>query len=177
MRITEVTIFISIFWLIEIFNGSMGHQLSLWGIYPRSEVGLRGILVWPLLHASYAHLIANTVPLAILSWFMLFRGIKEFLFLTLAITIIAGVGVWLFARPAIHVGASGLIFGYFGFLVAAGWYERSIKSILVSLLTLFIYGGIIWGVLPRASQVSWEGHLFGLIAGFIVASFFEKRGK
>jgi len=171
MRITEVTIIIGVLWLIEIFNESTGQQLSSWGIYPRSVDGLAGILVWPYLHASASHLMTNTIPVAVLSWFVLLRGFKEFVFVTLGISIIAGVAIWVFARPAIHVGASGLIFGYFGFLVAIGWYESSLKSFLFAIVTIFLYGGIVWGILPQSSHVSWEAHLFGLLAGIYIARY------
>ena len=86
-----------------------------------------------------------------------------------AILIIGGLGVWAFARPAYHIGASGLIFGYFGFLVAIGLYERSISSLVIASVTLFFYGGLILGILPTDSFISWEGHLFGLCAGIIAA--------
>lgn len=170
MKITEIVIFIGLLWLIELINSGMSQQLSQWGVVPRTEAGLPGILIWTFLHGSFNHLMANTIPLAILSWFVLLRGLKQFVFVTFAITIIAGILLWLFARPAIHEGASGLIFGYFGFLVAMGWYERSFKSWFFSILTLFIYGGIIWGVLPQHGHISWEGHLFGLISGWFIAS-------
>lgn len=175
MRITEVAIFIGLLWLIEFFNSGVGHQLSAFGIRPRSEDGLIGILLWPFLHANFTHLIANTIPLAILSWFVLLRGFRQYLLITIGITLIAGTAVWLFARPAIHVGASGLIFGYFGFLVAAAWYEKSIKSVIFAFLTVFLYGGIVWGVLPQEPHVSWEGHLFGLLAGVMLAGKLKSK--
>ena len=170
MRITELVIFIGLLWLIEFINSGTGHQLSAYGIRPRSEEGLIGILFWPFLHANFTHLMANTIPLLILTWFVLLRGFRQYLWITIGITLIAGLAVWLFARPAIHVGASGLIFGYFGFLVAAAWYEKSIKSFVFASLTVFLYGGIVWGILPQAPHVSWEGHLFGLLAGVLLAS-------
>jgi len=169
MKITEITIFIGLLWLIEIINSGMSHELSRWGVLPRTEVGLRGIFFWTFLHGSNAHLIANTIPLAILSWFILLRGFKDFLIVTLGVTIVAGLMLWLMGRPAIHVGASGLIFGFFGFLVAIGLYEHSFKSWFFSILTIVIYGGIVWGVLPQQGNVSWEGHLFGLLAGWFIA--------
>ena len=175
MRITELVIFIGLLWLIEFFNSGTGHQLNIFGIRPRSEDGLIGILAWPFLHANFTHLMANTVPLAILSWFVLLRGFRQYLLITIGITILAGIAVWLFARPAIHVGASGLIFGYFGFLVAAAWYEKSFKSLIFAVLTVFLYGGIVWGVLPQAPHISWEGHLFGLLAGIMLASKLKSK--
>ena len=178
MKITEITIFIGLLWLIEIVNSGMSHQLSHWGVIPRTEAGLPGIFVWTFLHASVQHLMANTIPLAVLSWFVLLRGFKQFVLVTMGITIMAGILLWLFARPAIHVGASGLIFGYFGYLVAVGWYEHSFKSWFFSILTLLLYGGIVWGILPQQGYISWEGHLFGLISGWYIAlKTVKPRGK
>lgn len=171
MRITETVIIIGLLWIVELYNSSVGHSLGMsWGIRPRSEDGLVGILFWPFLHATTEHLISNTIPLAVLSWFVLLRGMKDYLIVTLGITLIAGAAIWLVARPAIHIGASGLIFGYFGFLVAAAWYERSLSSFVVSVLTIFLYGGIVWGVFPQETYISWEAHLFGLLAGLFMAS-------
>jgi len=171
MRITETVIIVGLMWIIELYNSSVGHQLGVWGIHPRSEDGLIGILVWPFLHANVEHMISNTLPLAILSWFILLRGFKDYLIVTVGITVIAGAAIWLVARPAIHIGASGLIFGYFGFLVAAAWYEKSIRSFVFSILTIFFYGGIVWGVFPQETHISWEAHLFGLLSGLLFASF------
>jgi len=173
MRFTEITIIIGVLWLIELYNSSVGHSLGVWGIYPRSVDGLKGIFVWPLLHANMAHLVANTLPIAILSWFILLRGFREYIIVTIGITIVAGIAIWIFARPAVHIGASGLIFGYFGFLVAAAWYEKSFKSVVFAFLTVFLYGGIVWGIFPQGPQISWEGHFFGLLAGIILASYLE----
>ena len=87
-----------------------------------------------------------------------------------------GAALWLFGRVSYHVGASGLIFGYFGYLVARGWYERSTWAILAALLTLFLYGGLVWGVLPGRAFISWEGHLFGMLAGVLAARWQGSRG-
>jgi len=161
--------FIALLWAIEIVNSLTGHSLNTWGILPRQLQGVPGILLWPLLHGSFFHLISNTVPLLILGYLATLRGTANFVRLTLFITVVSGVGVWLFARTAWHVGASGLIFGFFGYLLARGWYERSLKSAAIALVVLVVYGGLIFGVLPRGGQVSWEGHLFGLLAGVLAA--------
>ncbi|MDQ7076151.1 MAG: rhomboid family intramembrane serine protease [Gammaproteobacteria bacterium] len=171
--------FIALLWLIEIINTLLGHRLNTWGILPRQLAGLPGILLWPLLHGGFFHLISNTVPLLILGYLVSLRGTKNFVHLTLFITLTSGLGVWLFARTAWHVGASGLIFGFFGYLLARGWFERSLKSAAIALLVAVVYGSLIFGVLPRGGQVSWEGHLFGLLAGVLAARYLSntlKRG-
>jgi len=106
---------------------------------------------------------------------VVFQGTRIFLAVSFWIILLSGTALWLLGRSAYHVGASSVIFGYFGYLVARGWYERSVTALLVALLTLGLYGGIVWGVLPTRSYVSWEGHLFGLLAGVLVARLVTPR--
>jgi membrane associated rhomboid family serine protease len=110
-----------------------------------------------------------------MGFFVALRGVRTFIFSSVLILTLAGLGVWLFGRPAFHIGASGLVFGYFGFLVALAWFERSLLAFSIACLVLFYYGGIIFGILPRDEFVSWEGHLFGLLAGIVAANLFAKR--
>jgi len=105
------------------------------------------------------------------------RGRWLFISSSLLILVVGGLGVWVFGRAAFHIGASGLVFGYFGFLVAIGVYERSLSGLAIASLTLFYYGGLIFGVLPTNSFVSWEGHLFGLLAGILAARVFARTGR
>lgn len=158
-----------VIWVVEVANNFLGHPFNAFGIYPRNPETLPGILLWPLLHGSLQHLVMNTTPLLIMGFFVALRGPWMFTKTTFLILIVAGLGVWIFARPAYHIGASGLIFGYFGFLVAIGLYERSISSLVIASITLFYYGGLIFGILPTDSFISWEGHLFGLCAGILAA--------
>lgn len=159
-----------IFWIVELVNLVLGHRLCALGIRPRTVIGLLGILFSPFLHGGVMHLALNTVPFIVLGGLVVARGARQFLELSLFIVLVGGGAVWLFGRSGtVHVGASGLIFGYFGFLVARGWYERTLGSILIALLTVALYGGILVAVLPIYEYVSWQGHLFGLIAGAIAA--------
>ena len=156
-------------WVIELLNSLMDHRLNVYGIYPRSIENLIGIILWPFLHGNFNHLIMNSMPLLAMGYFVALRGWLIFLESTLIILILGGLGVWFFGRAAYHVGASGLVFGFFGFLITLAFYERSLKTFAIACLTVFYYGGLIFGVLPTNSFVSWEGHLFGLIAGMIAA--------
>lgn len=169
-----VASFIVVLWALELVNAAFGHQLNVLGIRPRDIEHLPGILVWPLLHADLAHLAMNTMPLALMGFFVALRGSRVFLQTSVVIAVLAGLGVWIFGRPGIHIGASGLVFGYFGFLVAVGIYEKSLAALAIASFTLFYYGGLIFGVLPANSFVSWEGHLFGLMTGIYVARLFER---
>ena len=167
--ISNVVGFITILWLVEIVNMALQHQLCNFGIMPRTAFGLIGIVLSPFLHYGINHLLANTLPLAILGGLIAFSNAGLFNKSTALIIIVGGLGVWLVGRTAYHVGASGLVFGYFGFLVARGWYEKSIPSIVISIFVIIFYGGMIWGVLPVVPYVSWESHLFGFLAGILAA--------
>ena len=157
-------------WTVELVNMFMGHQLNRFGILPRTLHGLIGIPLSPFLRGGIWHTLMNTVPFVVLGGLIITRGIRGFLEVSLFIILAGGGSLWLFGRTSYHVGASGLIFGYFGFIVARGFFDKNIISIVVAFITLFLYGGIIlWGLLPISSYISWEGHLFGLIAGILGA--------
>lgn len=156
-------------WVIELCNVLLGHRLSRWGIVPRTMWGLVGIPLSPFLHGSVVHLLLNTLPLTLLGGLVMMQGKARFLEVSLCITMLGGAGVWLFGRAASHVGASGLIFGYFGYLVARGWYRRDLYALSAAALTVLFYGGMLWGIVPTRLGVSWEAHLFGLLAGIVAA--------
>ena len=160
---------ILVIWAVELINLLLGHRLNILGILPRTVAGLPGIALSPFLHNGIGHVLLNTVPLVILGGLVILHGPRVFLEASLVIILVTGVGVWVFGRSGYHVGASGLIFGYFGFLVGRSWYERSISSILIALVTIVLYGGILLGVLPTRVGMSWEAHLFGLLGGILAA--------
>ncbi|KAA3596860.1 MAG: rhomboid family intramembrane serine protease [Candidatus Scalindua sp. AMX11] len=168
--------FVMVIWIIELVNLFTGHRLSSWGILPRTVKGLSGIPLSPFLHASLRHVMVNTIPLATLGGFVILQGRRLFFEITIIIILVSGSLLWLFGRSSYHVGASGLIFGYFGYLVVRAWYDRSLRSFLIAFFTIFLFGGMMWGLLPTLSPVSWEGHLFGLLAG-ILAAYIEKYTK
>ncbi len=170
-------IFIIVFWGIEIVNQSFfGDRLDYFGIIPRNIIGLRGIFLSPFLHADFGHLLANTVPFAILGWFVMLQETRDFFLVSLFSMLFSGVGVWLFAQPnSITVGASGVVFGYLGFLMFRGIFQRNLPSIALSLLVFFLYGGMIWGVLPSTPHISWLAHLFGFIGGVWTAKMIAEN--
>jgi membrane associated rhomboid family serine protease len=172
--------FVAIFWLLEIldqfvFRGS----LDIFGIIPHQVIGLRGILFAPFLHGDFPHLIANTVPFLILGWLVMLQETSDFFIVTGLTMLVGGLGVWLFAAPgSIHIGASILIFGYLGFLLLRGYFQRNIPSILLSILVFLLYGGTIWGVLPSSRPgISWQGHLFGFLGGVLAAKLIATEKK
>lgn len=164
--------FTAILWIVQLINFFTGNSLSWYGIIPRSALGLPGIFLAPFIHHGFIHLCLNTVPLLVLGGIVMLRGARAFFGITLLIILGSGTGIWLFGRPAVHAGASSLIYGYFGFLAAAGWYDRKIGSILISLIVIFLYGGMVWGLLPTRTHISFEGHIAGFVAGVLVARFF-----
>ncbi|MEO0457196.1 MAG: rhomboid family intramembrane serine protease [Cyanobacteria bacterium P01_A01_bin.114] len=175
-QITLLAGVVMLLWSIEIIDW-LGFQGSLdrYGILPRQLIGLRGILFAPFLHGNFEHLIANTLPLITLSWLVMVREISDWVWVTLIAAITAGLGTWLVgAGTSVHIGASGIIFGYVGFLLMRGYFERSLAAIAFSLLAIFFYGGILSGILPNQPGISWEGHLFGLVGGVIAARLLAK---
>lgn len=162
---------VALLWLLEIFDWLLWTtSLDAYGIRPRTLVGLRQILFAPFLHAGFAHLIANTIPFLVLGWLVLVRSDLDFVLVSLIAGGISGLGVWLLAASGtVHLGASGVIFGYLGYLLARGFLERSLPAIALGLVAGLLYGGILWGVLPGQTGISWQGHLFGLLGGFLAA--------
>jgi membrane associated rhomboid family serine protease len=168
---------IAIMWILEFVDTIfLGQALNQYGIHPREISGLWGILWMPFLHGGFPHLIANTVPFLTLGWFVMLQDTGDFLFVTVVTTLLGGLGVWLIgASNSVHIGASGLVFGYLGFLISRGFFQRNFMSIALSLFVGFFYGGLIWGILPTHPFISWEGHFCGLVSGAIAAKFLANK--
>jgi membrane associated rhomboid family serine protease len=162
--------FVGVVWGVFLLDLLVPWNFHTLGLYPRTLHGLVGILAMPVLHANLQHLIGNTVPLFVL--LALLAGSKARSWQIVAvIVLLSGILLWVFGRPAIHIGASGLIFGLAAFLVVSGFLEKRPLPLAIAVLVVFLYGGsLLTGVVPRlGSQVSWDGHLAGLIAGGAVA--------
>jgi membrane associated rhomboid family serine protease len=155
--------------MFVINNLILDGRLNAHGILPRHLNSLAGILWAPFLHGSFRHLAANTVPLLILGGIICARGRSQFVLVTFAGIILGGGLTWLFARTAYHVGASGLIFSYFGYLASLAYFRRNIGTFLLSLACIVGYGGMLKGMVPTSAPISWEGHVAGLVAGIAVA--------
>jgi membrane associated rhomboid family serine protease len=161
-------------WAVFGVNVVLGGALLRFGIVPRTTDGLAGILVAPFLHANLNHLIANTIPFLLFGWLVMLRDRRHFGVVTLMAMLGSGLLSWAFGAPhSVHVGASGLIFGYLGFLLLAGWYARSASSIALSLLVGTLWGGTVLGVLPGTPGVSWQGHLGGFLGGVLAARWYR----
>lgn len=153
-----------------------GGRLDAYGIVPRHLDTLSHIFTAPFLHGSFTHLIGNSLPLAILAFLNALRGAARFVLATLIIVGVGGALVWLLGRGGNHLGASELVFGYFGLLLASAWHERRIGPVIAALVALLLYGGALWGVLPRDPRISWESHLFGFVAGMLAAHWLSGTG-
>jgi len=162
-----VFIIIFLFWIIHII--SLFFPLQQFGLVPRTLKGLIGIISSPFLHANFYHLCANTIGLLTFGIIFAFLEKKKTANLVIEIMILQGIVLWFFGRNGNHIGASGLIFGLFGYLLLIGYFRRQLKYMIVSLAILTFYGGTIMGVLPTHSGVSWDGHLYGFCAGCLEA--------
>jgi len=151
--------------------------LDRFGVRPRHLDGAWGVLFAPLLHGGVDHLGANTVGLVLLGGFVAAIGRRQWMLATALGWVGSGVGIWLFGSSGTHIGASGVVFAYLGFLLLRGWYERSLGSVVVSLGVFSIFGGTLWGMVPivAGEGVSWEGHLFGFLSGAAAAALLRRR--
>lgn len=162
-------------WVISVFHWTGLSFDFIPKLLPRTANGLFGVFTMPFLHADMHHLLSNTLPLITLSLLISLQGNRYFTKSTFLIIIISGVLLWSMGRSVNHIGASGLIFGYFGFLLLRMYYSPSLMTILISMSVFLFYGGILYGVLPQGGYISWEGHLFGFIGGMIVARVMKKE--
>lgn len=166
VRLLALAAFVGALWVIQAVNWATGYRLNVaFGLVPRTVAGLDGIAGMPFLHGSFAHLISNTPPLLIMGGLMAATATRALIAVNAIIAGLGGALVWLIGSTAVHIGASGLIFGWFGFLVARGLVDRSPVTLVSALIVGVLYGAMIWGVLPGRDGVSWEAHLFGFIAG------------
>ena len=162
-------IFTAILWLIKIVETVSDLRLVKYGVYPGQLSGLFGILWAPLIHSSFQHLLANTAPLLVLGTTLLYGYPKSARIVVPAVYFGTGLCVWLFARQAFHIGASGLTFGFMFFLITAGVLRWDRRAIALAMVVFLLYGGMIWGIFPDKPDISFESHLFGAIIGTALA--------
>ncbi len=160
---------VGLLWGIHLLNYLLKYRLNLLGIYPRSLFGIPGIVCSPFLHGNFSHLFFNTIPLFLLLSFVLLSGLQTFYCISIIIILLSGSMVWLIGRKGLHVGASGVIMGYWGYLLAYAFHHPSLSSIVVALVMLYYLGSLVLNLFPAGEKVSWEGHVVGLIAGFFAA--------
>jgi membrane associated rhomboid family serine protease len=161
---------VAVMWVVEIVNKIDGQRLSQDGIYPRSLSGLPGILSAPFLHEGFGHLLGNTVPFVVLGLVIAVAGARRVIEVTVIVILVAGLGTWLTAGSGTNtVGASGVVFGYAGFLIARGFFTRNIGALLIGVVVALLFGGALAADLVPHTGISWEDHLFGGLGGILAA--------
>jgi membrane associated rhomboid family serine protease len=160
-------------WIVFLLSFLLNEDFSRMGLLPRNLVGLLGIVTSPLIHADFSHIFSNTIPLIILGWIIFSVYPKLSYLLFVFIYLLTGLLVWIFARQVYHIGASGLVYGFVSFLFFSGIFRRDNKSIALALVITFLYGGLVWGMIPGLKGISWESHLFGAITGLLAAYMFR----
>lgn len=169
-RAAALVAFVAMLWAIQVVNWITGYGLNpAFGLIPRYLGGLDGVVAMPLLHGSFGHLMANTPPLLVMGGLLVATTTRALLPVNTVVIGLGGALVWLFGSSSIHIGASSLVFGWFGFLVVRGLVDRSLITLGAAFVVGVLYGSILWGVLPGQPGVSWEAHLFGAIAGAAAA--------
>lgn len=153
----------------HIANVILNGALFQYGIQPRELDRLHHIFTAPWVHGSFSHLLNNLVGIVVFSWLCLIRSVRLFWFSSFIIVLVTGLLVWLFGRPANHIGASGWVFGLWSLSISLAWFDRRLINIVIAMLVILFYGGMVFGMLPQSSDVSFESHLFGAVAGAFAA--------
>ncbi|MET0449158.1 MAG: rhomboid family intramembrane serine protease [Aeromicrobium sp.] len=170
--------YVALLYVVELLDLVLPGRFDDNGVHPRSVDGLDGIIFAPLLHGGWAHLIGNTVPLLVLGFLVGLSGVRTWLQVTAIVWVAGGLGVWLFGGATTnHIGASGVVFGWLSYLIVRGVFNRSLPQIALGVIVFAVYGGVLWGVLPGRPGISWEGHLFGAIAGALAAWLLAPRDE
>jgi membrane associated rhomboid family serine protease len=167
---------VALLWGIQIANANDGYGLNRFGIRPREVDGLWGLVTEPLLHGSYGHIASNTLPLLVIGWVLLLSGVRVFLFVTTAVVTVGGLLTWLVAPPGIIVGASAMIFGWLGYLLARAYFSRRLKWIATAVALLVFFGTLLGNLLPSVdARISWQSHLCGFAVGVGVGWLLHPR--
>jgi len=169
-------LFTALLWIVKFAELYFNLNFTKFGLLPLDVSGLLGIITAPLIHSDVQHLWSNTIGVFLLSWGLcyFYKEISRRVFFL--IYILSGSAVWFFAREAYHIGASGLVYGLASFLFFSGVFRRHVPLAALSLVIVFLYGGIIWGLLPTFNFISWETHLTGFVSGVLLAIYFRKEG-
>lgn len=166
---------VALLWLLEGIDMATGNSLDTYGVSPREPAELADIVPSAFLHSGWEHVASNSLPLLVLGFIAALGGIRRFAAVVLVVIVTAGIGVWLTAPPnTVTLGASGVVFGLFGYLLVRGFVDRRPLDIVVGVIIAAVYGSLLWGVLPTDSGISWQGHLFGLVGGVAAAFFFRR---
>lgn len=166
-------VFVLLLWLIHLASNLFDWDLSHFGVYPLHIKGIPGVFLSPLIHGNFEHLISNSLPLLILGTMLFYFYPKSALKVFVLLYFVTGIWVWFGARPAFHIGSSGIVYGLASFIFTCGALLRNIRLMAVSLLVVFLYGSLIWGLFPIDWRISWESHLSGFVLGVVLAFIFK----
>lgn len=170
-------VFGAVLWIVQIINASDNYGLDRFGLQPREVDGLWGVLTMPFLHASYGHMFSNTVPLLAIGWILLLSGVRTWLTVTAIVIVVGGILTWLIGPHGVIVGASGMIFGWLGYLLARAYFSRKVKWIFTAVVVLIFFGSLLFGLFPTLhSGVSWQAHVCGFLAGVGAGALLHPRG-
>lgn len=170
--------FVFLMWVVFSIQFFLGFDFTRFGILPRTPWGLIGILTAPLIHGNSLHIISNTVPLLFLGWalFFFYENIAKKVFVICYF--LTNALVWIFARPSLHIGASGIVYGIAFFLIFYGFFKKDFKSLFISAIIIFFYGGLVYGLFPNQPGISWESHLIGaIVGGYAAMNFAQSKSK
>jgi membrane associated rhomboid family serine protease len=167
---------VALMWVVEVIDTIDNHRLDQWGIEPHDVEGLRGIVAAPFLHAGFDHLLSNTIPFVILGLLIALNGVVRVLEVTGIVMLIGGLGTWIFApENTLHIGASGIVFGYAAYLISRGAFDKSALELGIGALVVVIWGGALLASLVPREGISWQGHLFGAVGGVVAAWLLAPR--
>ena len=165
-----VVALVAVMWVEEVIDSILGGDLDSFGIVPRTDEGIAGIVAAPFLHSGFAHLVSNTVPFLLMGATIALGGLVRVLSVTVIVALVSGLGTWLVAPPgSLHLGASGVVFGYATYLIARGAYSRDLVHLGIGLIVIALLGGALLGGLSPQNGISWQGHLFGALGGLLAA--------
>jgi membrane associated rhomboid family serine protease len=172
-----VGLLVAVMWVVEIVDLFPHTNFDRWGIQPRETDGLVGIAAAPFLHNGLGHLISNTIPFLVLGGLIAFSGVARYLEVTAIVAAVSGLGTWLLGPDHTnHIGASGVVFGYLTYLLGRAFFERKFIYLVGGAIVFMLYGGVLWGLLPRPG-ISWQGHVFGAIGGVAAAALLHRPGE
>lgn len=173
-----VLVMIAVMWIAEVVDIVAGHRLDQYGIHPRDVDGLPEIVSAPFLHVGFGHLISNTVPFALMGAAIALGGLARVAIVTIIVAVVSGLGTWLIAPPnTVHLGASGLVFGYAAYLVSRGLLSKRFTELAVGAVVVAVWGfGLLQGLLPQ-ERISWQAHLFGAVGGVLAAFALARRAE
>ena len=171
-----IGVMVALMWGLEVIDAIAGGSLDQYGIEPREDDGLTGIVAAPFLHAGFGHLIANTIPFVVMGLVIAFNGAVRVLAVTAIVALVSGLGTWLVAPDfTLHIGASGVVFGYATYLISRGAFNRDALELAVGLIVVLVWGTALLGGLRPEDGISWQGHLFGAIGGVVAARILRRE--